>query len=85
MYLGHPSSQNKENWLRIHNNILSFNKNQLAYKENLPNYCICRTNNVSVRPLEMRGRFEVLKLWSGGLMGIMLWKVSIPHCLELQN
>ena len=36
----------------MHNNSLSTDKSQLTYIENVPNYCICRTNNVTVRPGE---------------------------------
>ena len=56
MYLGQTSSQNDPNWLKMHNNSLSFNKSQLTHVENMPDYCICRTNSVSVRPCEKISR-----------------------------
>ena len=44
------STQNKHNWLKMHNISLSFNKSLLIYMEIISNFHICRTNNVPVSP-----------------------------------
>ena len=85
MYFGQTSSQNKQNWLKMYNNSLSFNKSQLTFIENMPNYCICRTNSVSVRPCEKISRtslrpvavFSRARLGSEGLLEVCNIRVAL--------
>ena len=71
--------------MNMHSIKLSFKYCQPIYKENMSDYCICRTNNVIVRPCEKISRtslrpvavFSRARLGSEGLLEVCNIRVAL--------